>query len=90
MFEGLFQPMHLLLILVIVLIVFGAGKLPNVMGDLGRGVKEFKKAQSESDSSPAPAPATLNRVAAPGAPVAPQAEVVAPPSQPSLEPAARA
>jgi sec-independent protein translocase protein TatA len=28
MFEGLFQPMHLLLILVIALIVFGAGKLP--------------------------------------------------------------
>lgn len=37
-----------LIILVVVLIVFGAGKLPNVMGDLGRGIKEFKKAQDET------------------------------------------
>ena len=33
---------HILLLLVVVLIVFGAGKLPQVMGDLGRGVRNFK------------------------------------------------
>ena len=33
----------ILLILVIVLIFFGAGKLPKVMEDLGRGVRAFKK-----------------------------------------------
>ena len=33
----------ILLILVIILILFGAGKLPKVMEDLGRGVKAFKK-----------------------------------------------
>ena len=48
MFEGLFQPMHLLLILVIVLIVFGAGKLPDAAGALGRGIREFKHAANES------------------------------------------
>lgn len=37
---GVFQ---LILILVIVLIVFGSGKLPNVLGDLGKGIKNFKK-----------------------------------------------
>ena len=47
MFEGLFQPMHLLLILVIVLIVFGAGKLPDAAGALGRGIREFKHAANE-------------------------------------------
>ncbi len=48
---------ELMVILVIVLIVFGAGKLPNVMRDLGTGVREFKKAQQEDDSSPvAPVP----------------------------------
>lgn len=47
MFEGLFQPMHLLLILVIVLIVFGAGKLPDAAGALGQGIREFKKAANE-------------------------------------------
>ena len=40
---------ELIIVLVIVLIVFGAGKLPNVMRDVGRGVKEFKKAQTEEE-----------------------------------------
>src|SRR4051812_14580066 len=40
---------ELIIILVIVLIVFGAGKLPNVMKDVGRGVKEFKRAQTEEE-----------------------------------------
>lgn len=34
---------EILIILVIVLVVFGAGKLPSVMSDLGKGVSEFKK-----------------------------------------------
>jgi sec-independent protein translocase protein TatA len=34
---------EILIILVIVLVVFGAGKLPGVMSDLGKGVSEFKK-----------------------------------------------
>ncbi len=54
MFEGALMPTHWLVILLIVLIVFGAGKLPNVMADLGRGVKEFKKAQMEPDAPAAP------------------------------------
>ena len=33
----------LLVILVIALIVFGGGKLPEVMGSLGKGIREFKK-----------------------------------------------
>ncbi len=46
MFEGLFQPMHLLLILVIALVVFGPGKLPELGAGLGKGIREFKKALS--------------------------------------------
>ena len=34
---------NILLILVIVLILFGAGKLPKVMGELGKGLKNFKE-----------------------------------------------
>ncbi len=37
---------EIIFILVIVLIVFGAGKLPEVLGQLGKGVKEFKSAAS--------------------------------------------
>lgn len=39
---GVLQPMHLLLILAIVLVVFGAGKLSQVGGALGQSIKEFK------------------------------------------------
>lgn len=43
---------ELLLILAIVLVIFGAGKLPKVMGDLGKGVNSFKKGLSEKDEEP--------------------------------------
>jgi len=38
---------ELVIILVIVLIVFGAGRLPKVMADMGKGVKSFKKGMKE-------------------------------------------
>ena len=41
MFEGIFQPMHLLVILVIVLIIFGPGKLPDLGSSLGKAIKGF-------------------------------------------------
>ena len=47
MFEGLFQPMHLLFILVIALVVFGPGKLPELGASLGKGIGEFRKAMAE-------------------------------------------
>ncbi len=49
MFEGLLQPMHLIVILVIVLIVFGPGKLPQIGAGLGKSIREFKKAISDQD-----------------------------------------
>ena len=50
MFEGLLQPTHLLIILVIILIVFGAGKLPEVGGGLGRSITEFRRGVREATS----------------------------------------
>jgi len=46
---GIFSPAHLLLILAIVLIVFGPGKLPDAASALGKSVKNFKKAMSETE-----------------------------------------
>jgi sec-independent protein translocase protein TatA len=51
MFEGLFQPMHMLLVLVIAIIFFGPGKLPAIGKGLGRSIREFKKAMSDTDKS---------------------------------------
>lgn len=51
--EGLFQPTHLLLILLIVLILFGPGKLPDLGRGLGKGIREFKDAMKGSISNDA-------------------------------------
>jgi sec-independent protein translocase protein TatA len=47
MFEGLLQPMHLLLILGIALVVFGPKRLPELGRGLGESIRGFKEALSE-------------------------------------------
>ena len=47
MFGGLFQPMHLLIILVIALVVVGPGKLPELGKVLGKTLQGFKKAMAD-------------------------------------------
>ena len=42
MFEGLFQPTHLLVILVLCLIIFGPKKLPELGKGLGEGIRGFR------------------------------------------------
>lgn len=51
MFEGLLQPMHLVLILGIALIVFGPKKLPELGRGLGQGIRGFKDAISQTSES---------------------------------------
>ncbi len=43
MIEGIFQPTHLIFIVIIALIVLGPSKLGDVGGALGRSVREFKE-----------------------------------------------
>jgi sec-independent protein translocase protein TatA len=47
MFEGLLQPAHLILILIIVLILFGPGKLPEIGSAIGRSIREFRHSVRE-------------------------------------------
>tara|TARA_B100001971_G_scaffold203128_1_gene217642 strand:+ start:1237 stop:1440 length:204 start_codon:yes stop_codon:yes gene_type:complete len=42
---------QILIILLLVVIVFGVGKLPRVMGDLGKGMRNFKKGLNEEDET---------------------------------------
>ncbi len=44
---------QILLILLLVLVIFGAGKLPRVMADLGKGLKAFKKSLAEDEEETA-------------------------------------
>ena len=49
-FTGLESPTHLIIVLVIVLLLFGAKRVPELAKGLGAGVREFKKgAQGEGD-----------------------------------------
>jgi sec-independent protein translocase protein TatA len=49
---GSFSIWHWLIVLVIVLLLFGAGKIPKLMGDMAKGVKAFKKGLNEDDDAP--------------------------------------
>jgi len=57
MFEGLFQPTHLLVIFGIALLVFGPKKLPELGKGIGEGIRGFRAAMKEEEK---PAPATGN------------------------------
>jgi len=52
MFEGLFQPMHLLVIFGIALLVFGPKKLPELGKGIGESIRGFKSAMKEQEESP--------------------------------------
>lgn len=52
MFEGLFQPMHLLIIFGLALLIFGPKKLPELGKGLGEGLRGFKAAMSGTDRKP--------------------------------------
>ena len=43
-------PSEYLLIAIIIIILFGGKKIPELMGGIGKGIKEFKKATSDDDS----------------------------------------
>lgn len=48
--EGLFQPMHLLVILIIVLLIFGPKKLGDLGKGLGEGIRNFKSSMNEGNT----------------------------------------
>ena len=66
-----FHPLWLIILLAIVLIIFGPGKLPELGGAVGRGIREFRKAsnditsevRSSMEAKDAPAPETKTTTA---------------------------
>jgi sec-independent protein translocase protein TatA len=50
---GSFSIWHWLIVLVIVLLVFGRGKIPELMGDMAKGIKSFKKGMADDDEDAA-------------------------------------
>jgi len=64
---GSFSMWHWLIVLAIVLLLFGRGKIPELMGDVAKGIKSFKKGMAEDDE--------------PVQPKRPVAQIEAPPSR---------
>jgi len=58
MFEGLFQPTHLLVIFGIALLIFGPKKLPELGKGIGEGIRGFKSAMKTEEAAQTPATST--------------------------------
>ena len=66
---GSFSLVHWVIVLIVVLLLFGRGRVSEIMGDFGKGIKSFKQG--------------LNEEPAAGQPAAPTAQI--PPSQPASQ-----
>jgi len=92
MFAGMLGGWEIVLILAVVLILFGAKKLPELAKGLGTGIKEFKKATREvtdeiTNAMDAPPPPPPNRLPANTTPTQPEAQQ---PTTPSSTPGTQA
>jgi sec-independent protein translocase protein TatA len=62
-----FSAQHILLLLIIALLLFGRGKISELMGDVAKGIKSFKKGMADDDEldkpSERPAPRTIDNEA---------------------------
>lgn len=48
---GSFSMWHWLIVLAIVLLLFGRGKIPELMGDVAKGIKNFKKGMTDEEAA---------------------------------------
>ncbi len=53
---GSFSLVHWVILLAIVVLVFGAGRLPNVMGDFAKGIKAFRAGLRDDEPKPGEPP----------------------------------
>ena len=54
---GSFSPIHLLVLAVVAILLLGGGRFSSLMGDVAKGVKNFKKGMAEQDDDSAAKPA---------------------------------
>lgn len=67
---GSFSIWHWMIVLVIVLVLFGRGRVSEIMGDFGKGIKSFKEGMNEEESKKADGPPPAQISSTPPAPTA--------------------
>jgi len=56
---GGLSPLHILIFAVVAILLLGGGRFSNMMGDVAKGVKQFKKGMAEDDDVPSREPSRL-------------------------------
>jgi len=80
---GLSLP-HLIVLALVVLILFGRGRISDMMGDFGKGIKSFKEGMSDETNRPVtPPPSQIPGAQIPGAQIPPAAQA---PVEPAAQP----
>ena len=75
---GGLSPIHIIIVLLLVVLLFGAGRVSSLMGDVAKGIKSFKKGMAEEDE-PARRIASEQPLDARPVPAPPPADAAAPP-----------
>ena len=57
---GTFSFWHILIILMLFMVLFGRGKISDLMGDVAKGIKSFKKGMADDEPSPPSPPPMVN------------------------------
>ncbi|PZN95185.1 MAG: twin-arginine translocase TatA/TatE family subunit [Alphaproteobacteria bacterium] len=71
---GSFSLVHWVILLIVVMLLFGRGRISDLMGDFAKGITSFKKGLAEGDTPPAPPPQQVTNTAT--TPVAPASDEV--------------
>ena len=73
---GEFSIWHWLIVLLVVLLLFGGGKVSGLMGDFAKGLKSFKKHMADDDDTPVePKPEQAASISGPAGEAAPRTKV---------------
>jgi len=87
MFSGGFSIWHWLIVGLVVLLLFGKGRFSDMMGDVAKGLKNFKKGMSEDEEAAEQRRLTAERAAqAAPTPAVPAPPAAAPAAEPTAEP----
>jgi sec-independent protein translocase protein TatA len=62
---GSFSLIHWIVLILVVMLLFGRGRISDLMGDFAKGINSFKKGLAEGETPPAPAPQVPNSISPP-------------------------